>query len=424
MRARVTKQVERAVFLLAAVAIFLWGFWQGLNVTAVTFDLLYFVVEVTVLDAVTSSMFFTAFVVVFGGLFLREVYSRSEQPRETDAGTVAAIVPVYKDAAVMENSVASLNDSEYEDVDVYVVCEEDDEESQEAAAELDCEMLLNQEPGSKAGAINTVFEQVDADYYAIFDADETISADFLPAGVGYIEQGYEAFEGRRVPHPTGIVEAFAYCERIIFNIAFKFMEATRFRNVGSSSVILTREAWERTGGYDDMLTEDIDFHHKSFRAAISVAQDRRCTNLMEAPHTWTDFWNQRKRWRMGWVEVLHKTLVGGYDNYLSYRGIISTTRIIMGVIATISLLFLVPKFVLLLLLDLESIFLFPLASLAAVTALASWRDHQVHDIWFLGRWSLLTIVVVPVTGLIALKAIPEYVLTWEGEWYQIAKTGE
>ncbi|MFW5929224.1 MAG: glycosyltransferase, partial [Halobacteriota archaeon] len=337
-----------------------------------------------------------------------------------------AIVPIYNEAEILHKSVESLKRSSYEDVDVCVVCEEDDRESVERAMELGCDVLVNNHPGSKAGAINTAFEErTEYDYYAIFDADEEVVDGFLSKAVGTIEEGgHEAFEGRRIPETRGIVESFGYCERAVFYILFKFMEATGFRNLGSASVVMERDVWERTGGYDDMLTEDIDFHHKSYRARVDVANDRRVNTVMEAPHTWSDFWHQRKRWRMGWVQVLHKTLKGGYDNYLSLRGVYSTSRIFLGVLGTVSILVLVPKMLVLFLLDLDFFYLFPLVSLASVTALISLRDSRYDKVGFLGFNAVLSILVLPFTSFLALKSLVEYVVSGECGWYQVEKVSE
>lgn len=416
---------EYAAVSVLAVLLLGYGLLQGLTMSRFFLDTRYFDLRVLFLDAISSTLAFGLFISIFGVLLLREVYANKQLPRTVNGGRLLAIIPVYNEANILHKSVESLQRSSYRNVDVCVVCESDDTESQERAKELGAEVLLNNYPGSKAGAINTAFEEkTDYDYYAIFDADEVVETDFLAHGVGIIQEGYDAFEGRRIPETAGFVEAFAYCERLVFNILFKFMEVTGFRSVGSASVIMKREVWEKTGGYDDMLTEDIDFHHKSFRAGVKVAKSRRCSTVMEAPHSWTDFWHQRKRWRMGWVQVLHKTLRGGYDNYLSLRGFYSTSRIIMGVIGTLSALILVPKILILFFLNLDLFSLFPLMAIVLVTALVSRRDSAYEKIDFIGFNAVLSVFVIPVTGFLALKSIVEYTVRGKCDWYQVEKKSD
>ncbi len=419
------KPLEYLLTSVLTLAILGYGLISGLRMSSISVYTNYVDLQLFFLEAISSTLAFGVFISVFGFLLVKEVYSRDEIPVETDGGRLLAIIPVYDEANILHKSVRSLHRSSYEDVDVCVVCEEDDPESVARAEELGCEVLMNNYPGSKAGAVNTAFEELEGyDYYAIFDADEELQEDFLAKGVGTIQQGYEAFEGRRIPETDGLVEAFGYCERLVFYILFKFMEVTGFSNLGSASVIMEREVWEKTGGYDDMLTEDIDFHHKSFRAGIDVANDRRVNTVMEAPHSWRDFWLQRKRWRMGWVQVLHKTLAGGYDDYLSLRGFYSTSRILMGVVGTLSVMVLVPKIVVLFLLDLEVFYLFPLLAIVLVTALVSHRDSRFDKVSFLGFNAVLAVLVLPFASFLTLKSMVEYAVRGECGWYQVEKKSD
>jgi cellulose synthase/poly-beta-1,6-N-acetylglucosamine synthase-like glycosyltransferase len=416
------KVIEYFLTITITLVLTGYGFFQGLNIANLNISFSFFSVQALILDAISSSVAFTIFITIFGAFLIKEIYSNKEIPYAKKEKPLLAIIPVYNEADILHKSVEGLKDSDYENLDICVVCEEGDEASIDKADQLGCKTITNNYPGSKAGAINTAFEEFeDYSYYAIFDSDEQIQEDFLKKGVGLIQQGYEAFEGRRVPKTGGMVEAFSYCERFIFYLLFKFMELTGFHNLGSASVIMKRQVWEKTGGFDDMLTEDLDFHHKSFRANIDVVNDRRINTLMEAPHNWKDFWNQRKRWRMGWVQVLHKTLTGGYSNYKSLRGLYSTSRIIMGVVATISILILIPKILVLALLDLDTFYIAPLAILTFMTMAASYKDRNLASIEFIGPKALLSIAVLPLTSFLTLKSLIQYLIRGECEWYQVEK---
>ena len=414
-------KTEYFAYALLSSAVIFYGIYSGLSVTHMTLDAFFLAVDVVVVDAVTSSLIFTLFLSFTGLLLLVELYSRKSVPSKYDSGEALAVIPVYKDGNVLENSINSLNSSNYENLRIVVVCEPGDKESIEASEELDCEVLMNKYPGSKAGAINTAFESYDADYFAIFDADEIISPEFVPHAVAHIEQGYDAFQGRRVPMPNGIVEGFAYCERVLFHTAYKLSELSGFRNLRSSSTVMTKDVWEKVGGYEDLLTEDLDFPHKCFREGINIRQDRRITNLMEAPHSWKDFWGQRKRWRMGQIEILHKALKGGYNNNFSYRGVVSLARLVFSVVVGFLLLAMVPKFLILFLLDANTIYLPPLAASVILTGLVSLRDYKDRGIEYIGLKAFFTPIVFAVTGFIAVKSLAEYVLSWDGEWYRVTK---
>lgn len=419
-----SKKLEYTSYMLLNSLIIFYGFYTGLNITSASLNIFFLAVDVVVLNAASSAFFFTFFIVLTGFLLLKELYSRKEIPECFDKGEVTAVIPVYNDASVIENSVSSLNNSNYENLNIVVGCEPGDSESINKAQDLNCEVLINEHPGSKAGAINTAFEEYSSSYFAVFDADEKIRSNFIPRAIGSIEEGYDAFQGRRVPIPSGVVEGFAYCERVLFHSAYKISELSGFRNLRSSSTVMKREVWEEVGGYEDLLTEDLDFPHKCFRAEVDIRQDRRVTNLMEAPHSWRDFWNQRKRWRMGQIQILHKALKGGYGNNFSYRGFISTGRLIFSVIVGFLILTMIPKFLILFLLDLDLISLTPLISSIALVLLVSLKDRTVDEIKFIGWKSGMTPGAFIVTGFLAVKSLLEYFISWEGEWYDVQKTGE
>jgi hypothetical protein len=70
---------------------------------------------------------------------------------------------------------------------------------------------------------------------------------------------------------------------VLFHASYKLIERVGFHNCRSSSTVFTREAFETVGGYDDVLTEDLDFSDKCYREGIPVVVSRYRTNSMEAP---------------------------------------------------------------------------------------------------------------------------------------------
>ena len=340
---------------------------------------------------------------------------------------MTAIIPVYRDANVLHRSVNSLRESTYENLEVVIACEPDDEATITAAESMADDVVsvvTNEYPGSKAGAIRTVVERSTADSFAVFDADEVVDESFLASGVGALhDEGYDVFQGRRIPEPTGLVETLAYCERVTFHASYKLVELTGFRNCRSSSTVFTRSAYETVGGYDDLLTEDLAFAHKCYRHGLAVRQARNYTSLMEAPHTLADFWGQRKRWRIGQVEVLHATLTGQLTDGARYRRYISMWRMITSIGGSVFLLVLLSKLSVLVLLDATGFYLLPIVATAVVAAGVGWADSKAGDIDSVVPIALVAPLVYPVFGALMLKSILEYGLSWDGSWYHVEKTG-
>ncbi|WP_436347476.1 glycosyltransferase [Natronorubrum sp. FCH18a] len=405
------------------------GLFHGTEVQTVTVDLLAVTVRIVFLEALSAVAVFTGFITLTGLLLIREVWtSRESLERVTDGPRLTAIVPVYRDHEVMDVSVESLRESAYENLEIVIVAEPNDEPTLRRARELaaafdDVEYAINGRPGSKAGAINHAVREYDAECVAVFDADEWVAPEFLPTAMGELLDGADVFQGRRVPRPTGMVETVAYCERIVFHASYKLVELFGFTNCRSSSTAFTREAFERVGGYDDMLTEDLDFAHACYREGLDVRQARQCTNTMEAPHTWADLWGQRKRWRVGQIEVLHATVVDLLRGRVGRRGAISIGRMCSSLLGSLFTLALASKLLVLLVLDVESAFLIPFTLLVGTIGLVAWRDARDGRIDDL-RWSVvLAPLLYPAFGILTLKSLFEYGLSWDGSWYHVEKTG-
>ncbi|MDZ7730092.1 MAG: glycosyltransferase family 2 protein [Natrialbaceae archaeon] len=171
-----------------------------------------------------------------------------------------------------------------------------------------------------------------------------------------------------------------------------------------------------------LLTEDIDFAHKCFRAGLSVRQSRNITNEMEAPHTLGDLWGQRKRWRLGHIEVFFKALRFGFDRG-GVRGKLSTLRLATSLAASIFLVAFISKIALLLLLNLEVLFLVPFLAIAITVLPVMYRDYRNRHIRTFTPTMILVPLVYPGFGLLTIRCGFEYFFSWNGEWYQVKKSG-
>jgi cellulose synthase/poly-beta-1,6-N-acetylglucosamine synthase-like glycosyltransferase len=158
---------------------------------------------------------------------------------------------------------------------------------------------------------------------------------------------------------------------------------------------------------DDLLTEDIDFAHKCFRAGLAVRQSRNITNEMEAPHTLSDLWGQRKRWRLGHTEVFLKALRFSYDRG-GIRGKLSTLRIASSLAASVFLIAFISKVALLLVLDLDALFLLPFAAIALTVGPILHRDYEKGHIVELTPAMVLVPLVYPGFGLLTIRCGFEY----------------
>ncbi|MFC6718021.1 glycosyltransferase [Natrialbaceae archaeon GCM10025810] len=424
-----SRVAERTGTGVGAFALVLVGFFRGAATENVTLELLIVTVRVVFLEAISAVLVFIVFLLATGVLLTAEIWRSRDRRAFLPAGPpIEAIVPVYRDHEVMDRSVESLVESEYEDLRVTIVAEPSDDRTLRAARRLAdvherVAVLENGFPGSKAGAINYAVARSDADYFAVFDADEWVAPEFVPKAMGELVTGSDVFQGRRVPRPTGPIESLAYCERVIFHASYKLVELTGFANCRSSSTAFTRDAFRRVGGYDDVLTEDLAFAHACYRNDLTVTQARQWTNTMEAPHTLSDLWGQRKRWRMGQIEVLHRTLREALEGRVDRRGLVSIGRMLSSLLGSLAALMIAGKVLLLLLLGVESAFVLPIAFLLVTVGAVAARDARDGRIEGLHWSATLAFATYPAFGILTLKAFLEYAFSWEGEWYRVTKTG-
>lgn len=421
----------RIVALLGTVSGVLTLFGIGISsatkILVVTLSVLS--IEFIVFPSFISVGTFTLFA-VSTGLFMLWQFHRSTatQAAVTDGPELLAVVPAYKEVETLGGTVRSLLANRYDTLQICLVVEPEDTPTRAKATDLAARhdavsVQITDRPGSKAGAINTAVRRSDTEYIAVFDADEHVSPAFLPVAMATLLAGADVFQGRRIPRPTGAVETLAYCERVIVRAAYAAGELVGFTYCQSAATVFTREAFDQVGGYDDCLTEDIDFSHKCYCADLDVRRNRLATSTIEAPHTLRDLWGQRKRWRIGHVEVAHSRAEETFASDPTLTHGLSLTRALGGVIGGASLLILTAHVFTLLLHDFESALLVPYACILGLLVAVWWRDFTAGKIG-LPSWSLCCFPLIYLGhGVLTIKALFEFYLTWDGEWYRVEKTG-
>ncbi|MFB6150698.1 MAG: glycosyltransferase family 2 protein [Haloarculaceae archaeon] len=422
-----TTWLDRLGFVGVSGAVVLYGFVRGNYWVSVHIDVAFLVLAVGFQEAFLSTLIFSGFVSLSGCLYFVALAVDGGETR-TSGPTVAAIVPVYRDAAVLDRSVRSLLASTYEDLDVYVVCEPGDDASIARARELATHdrvtcLVNDASPGSKANAINYAAGRTDGALLGVFDADEVVHPSFVAAAVARLDGDADLVQGRTVPEPTGLVESLAYSESVILSYVSRRLVylLTGFRLAASRAVVMDREALDAIGGYDPtMVTEDFDFAYRCYAERLTVSEDLRHPSRIEAAHTWRDWWGQRKRWMTGYAQVLHALGDRAFPP-ADHRDVLSVGICASTLLGSLLALSLFSKFVTVLLWGPDWLFLVPLVAVTLVTLLVRAADVALGVADDLGFVWLLAPLVFPLYSLAAIKAVLEYLFSWEGEWYHVVK---
>ena len=345
----------------------------------------------------------------------------------TSGPNVTAIVPVHRDGAVLNRSVESLLDSQYSNLRVLIVAEPDDDASIRCAREFTdddrVDLLVNTGyPGSKAGAVNYAAEKTDSQYLAVFDADERVDARFVSAAVAKLDDA-DVVQGRTIPEPDGVVETVAYYESVILgDLSQRLLTlVTDFTMAASRTIVMRRSAFEAVNGYDpSMLTEDYDFAFACYETDLDVSEQLTYASTIEAAHTPTDWWGQRKRWMTGYAQVFHH-LVAGCRSPQGYRSLVSPLICAGSVFGNLFMLSLVSKLVVLIVNNEATWLVLPVATLVLSALSMRAYDASRGRLDTVGVGWLLMPVIIPLYSLVGIKAFVEYVLSWDGEWYSVTK---
>ena len=421
-----SRAFDSLLFGLAVTVVIATGYLQGAIPMVVTLPAVLGGSSIVFLQAVMGC-------VTLSGMFGLSDLVLARQLRSADDAfpatgpTVTAVVPVHGDASVLHRSVESLLASRYEDLRVLVVAEPTDDASLDRARELErhgrVDVLVNTRyPGSKAGAVNYAAEATDSEYLAVFDADEAVDPRFVSTAAAELDD-CDVVQGRTIPEPDGVVETLAYYESVVLgDLSQRLLTVlTDFTMAASRTVVMRRDAFETAGGYDPaMLTEDYDFAFACYEAGLDVVEQFSYASTIEGAHTVRDWWGQRKRWMTGYTQVLH-SLVGDATSPSNHRSVLSPLLCAGSVFGNVLMLSLVSKAAVLVVNGATNWVLLPALTLIGSALALRAYDARAGRLSGLGVGYLLMPAVLPLYSLAAIKAVVEYLFTWDGEWYSVAK---
>jgi cellulose synthase/poly-beta-1,6-N-acetylglucosamine synthase-like glycosyltransferase len=419
--------LAKAAFAALVTVVIAVGYLQGSLSIVLTLPALLGGSSIVVLQAVMACLTVSGLFVLSAAILAGQLAVTEDSSLPEAGPPVTAIVPVHQDASVLHRSVGSLLDGRYRNLRVRIVVEPDDEASIERAQELASddrvEVLVNTRySGSKAGAINYAAEETDSDYLAVFDADERVDPRFVSAAVAKLAD-CDVVQGRTIPEPDGVVETVAYYESVVLgDLSQRVLSAiTDFTMAASRTIVMRRTAFEAVGGYDPaMLTEDYAFAFDCYEADVDVVEHFSHASTIEGAHSVRDWWGQRKRWMTGYAQVLHTTL-GDCLSARNYRTYLSPLICAGSVLGNLFMLQLVSKAAVLVINGGISWMVLPVSALVGSALALRAYDVRAARIDGIGVGYVAMPLILPLYSLAGLKAIVEYVLTWEGGWYSVAK---
>lgn len=238
--------------------------------------------------------------------------------KETELPRYSILVPLYREARVVEGLVAALRALDYppERLEIALVAEADDEETLAAlaAAQLDARFFVitvpTGFPRTKPKAANYALQLLSGEFMVIYDAEDRPEPDQLRkavAGFRVAPESVACLQARLNfynAYECWLTRMFALDYALWFDFLLPGLERLRIpMPLGGTSNHFRTAALRVVYGWDPYnVTEDADLGIRLARLGLRVAT-LDSTTYEEAPVTFGNWLRQRSRWMKGYMQT-------------------------------------------------------------------------------------------------------------------------
>jgi cellulose synthase/poly-beta-1,6-N-acetylglucosamine synthase-like glycosyltransferase len=257
--------------------------------------------------------------IVIGALAFAQ-WARSRRRDREHAGEqyepfVSVIVPAYNEEFVIEATIRSLLNSDYDNLEIIVV----DDGSQDRTSDVVRECfrdeplvrIFTEENGGKSAALNFGLQQAKGDVIVALDADTQFPAETIRAlARRFADPQIGAVAGNaKVGNRINLVTRWQALEYI----TSQNMDRRAFASLNCITVVpgavgaWRRELIRECGGFSsDTLAEDQDLTLQIRKRGFKIGYEERAIGWTEAPQTLRMLAKQRFRWAFGTLQCLWK----------------------------------------------------------------------------------------------------------------------
>ena len=230
---------------------------------------------------------------------------------------ISIFIPVYKESnqlASMLNKLSSQNVTK----EIFVTIDEPTQDFSEKIKQLEndnIKFIVNKERIGKANALNSTAKLSSGKVLLFLDSDVEISddPDFLRKIIMEMQLADVLDIKKKVSKGKSFLSKMAYYEYFTFNISTWL--SSRYMHkcpaVNGAAFAIKREMFEKVGGFNKVVAEDIDIATRAFLEGSSFAYttDVEVKNVVYSE--WRKWFKQRRRWAIGqalWLERWHRDL--------------------------------------------------------------------------------------------------------------------
>jgi len=250
----------------------------------------------------------------------REDRDASETIEDRELPVYSVLIPLYREAGVVSDLVASISALNYprEKLDVKLIVERDDEKTIDAvkAIVLDpCFEILyapGLAPRTKPKALRAAMPFIRGEYVVIYDAEDRPERDQLRTALARFRAGTNdlACVQARLAidnlYPAFLADHFRAEYAGLFDVLLPALERMGMRlpiPLGGTSNHFRVSVLREVGGWDPHnVTEDADLGVRLARFGYSTGTIQ-CTTWEEAPARLGAWLPQRTRWFQGWLQT-------------------------------------------------------------------------------------------------------------------------
>ena len=230
----------------------------------------------------------------------------------------SVLVPLFREAAILPDLIVALSKFDYpvSKLDILIVLEESDHETQFAASMLDLPghfrvvVVPDAEPKTKPKAMNFALNFARGEFVCVFDAEDVPDPNQLRLAATAFRRAapeYHCLQARLFianQRQCWISRQFALEYMALFNALLPALWRLNIPiPLGGTSNHFPRAALEKVHGWDPFnVTEDADLGLRFARLGYRVGLLHSFT-WEEAPIKWSQWLPQRTRWIKGWMQT-------------------------------------------------------------------------------------------------------------------------